>query len=397
VYFIIFPKLPKEGEKMTKKHFALSMIVPLFIATNIEAGETNSSLANISGDIRGGYQYGDVGGDSEDEFGLSASIKYESSAWNNLKFGARASAVTGNGKEADVDIFMPFFDRKNNGYAILNELYLNGSFGNSELTIGRQELDLPFVDSDDDYWGLVPDRYEAVLFTNKDIKDTIITLAHIRSWSGVDSPEPKRFNRINKNDGMQIAGIEYSGIKNTTLKGFAYHAKDFVDMGYLEANFENETDLFKYSATAQYALQDYDNGSKANIFGAAIEVEPNGSGLTLNVAYNKNTKNGIADVFYGAGPFVTSMEHYTLAELEGKGSMIKGGLSYDAKSILAGLYFEANYAKLYRDAIGDADGIDYKIGYDYSDNLGFKIVYTNFDDYLNDDMKNLRVYAMYKF
>jgi hypothetical protein len=377
------------------KILAVSIGVVL-LSVNLYAGE-NTTKSNWSAELRGGYQYGEIGANSGNEAGSSSSLKYESSTWNNIKFGTRISAVVGNGKEADVDIFMPFFDSKNNGYSIINELYLNWKFANSELTIGRQELDLPFVDSDDDYWGLVPNRYEAVLFTNKDIKDATVTLAHVRSWSGVDSPEPKRFNRINNNDGMQIAGIEYTGIENTTLKGFVYHAEDLVNIIYFQADFENETSLFKYSATAQYALQDYDDGSEANIFGAAIEIEPNGSNLALNVAYNKNTKNGIADVFYGAGPFVTSMEHHTISELEGKGSMLKTGISYDAKNILDGLGFEVNYAKLNRAAKQDAGGVNMKIGYDYSENLGFKIVYSYCNDDLNGDMKNLRTYAMYKF
>ncbi|MBN2721473.1 MAG: hypothetical protein JXQ77_01490 [Campylobacterales bacterium] len=131
----------------------------------------------FDGEIRGGYQYTDDSIDTADQFGLSAAIKYESNSWNNIVFGARIAAAAGEGKEP---YGIPFFDADNDGYGIIDELYIKGSYGNSELTIGRQAIDLPFVDTDEGL-GLIDNRFEAVVFTNKDIKDTTIYLAHIRS------------------------------------------------------------------------------------------------------------------------------------------------------------------------------------------------------------------------
>lgn len=145
----------------------------------------------------------DNSSNTADESGLSTSIKYESNSWNNLVFGTRISGVIGNDAEP---YGIPFFDINNDGYGIVDELYMQGTFGNSELTIGRQAIDLPFVDTDGGL-GLVDNRFEAIVFTNKDIKDATITLAHIRSWSGVDSDDASKFNRINGNDGIQLAEL----------------------------------------------------------------------------------------------------------------------------------------------------------------------------------------------
>jgi len=88
------------------------------------------------------------------------------------------------------------------------------------------------------------------------------------------------------------------------------------------------------------------------------------------------------------------MEHYTVAELEGKGDIIKGGLSYE---IIDGLSFEANYAKLNRSVLLNASEIDYALSYEYSENLSFSAIYSDIDDDQNEDMKNLRIFANYKF
>ncbi|MDY0194843.1 MAG: OprD family outer membrane porin [Sulfurovaceae bacterium] len=373
------------------RNTTLKLSLLALITISVAANENNESTeVTFEGEIRGGYQYTDDSTDTADEFGLSTAIKYESSSWNNLVFGARIAAAAGEGKEP---YGIPFFDANNDGYGIIDELYVKGNFGNSELTIGRQAIDLPFVDTDEGL-GLIDNRFEAIVFSNKDIKDTAITLAHVRSWSGVDSDDPGKFNRINGNDGLQLAGIEYTGIENLGLKAFGYTAKDFINVGYLEAAFENETDLFEYTATLQYALQDYEDGTKSSTFGAALELGLKSIPLGFNFAYNRNFDNGVADNLYGGGPFVTSMEHYTVAELEGKGDIIKGGLSYE---IIDGLSLEANYAKLNRSALLDASEIDYALGYEYSDNLDFNIIYSDIKDDQNDDMKNLRIFANYKF
>ena len=374
---------------MGQKALKLSLLA--FIMITASANENNASNQDkFEGEMRGGYQYTDDSIDTADEFGLSVTIKYESYNWNNIVFGARIAAAAGEGKEP---YGIPFFNADNDGYGIIDELYIKGSYGNSELVIGRQAIDLPFIDTDEGL-GLVDNRFEAIVFSNKDIKDTTITLAHVRSWSGVDSDDPSKFNRINGNDGIQLAGIEYTGIENLGLKAFGYTANNFVNAGYLEAAFENETDSFEYTTILQYAIQDYEHENRSNVFGAAFELGLKNIPLGFNIAYNKNFDDGVADNLYGGGPFITSMEHYTVAELEGKGDIIKGGLSYE---LIDGLNIEVNYAKLNRSGLLDAKEIDYALGYEYSENLGFSVIYSDINDDQNEDMKNLRVFANYKF
>lgn len=376
-----------------KKYLGVSLVASLALTV----ASAQDAPSNWSGELRGGYQYGKTIS-SADQIGASATLKYESNSWNNLSFGVRASAVVGNGKEGEMDFLRtPFFDSSNDNYGIVNELYLNGNFGNNELSIGRVELDLPFVDSDDDFWGLIPNRYEAALLTNNHLEDTILTLAFIRSWSGVDAPMPERFNKINGNEGMYIVGIEYGGIENVTLKGFGYMAKDYLDMGYLEATYENESDFFAYSSTVQFALQKYDDNTEAKVWGIGGDVAHKGTHIGLSFGYNYNSDNGIATVLYGGGPLVSSTEHYVVDNLQGKGSLTRIGAFWDATSLMDGLSLEANYLDVNRDSLSDANGVDYKMGYELGKNTNLKIVYSDFKDKQDGDMKNLRGYLTYKF
>ncbi len=372
-----------------KKTLAISAVVSMLLSSSLYA-EEETVKSNWSGEFRGGYQYTDDSVNTADEFGLSTSIKYESDSWNNLIFGVRVAGAIGDGKTPEG---IAFFNANNDGYGIVDELYVKGIFGNSELTIGRQAIDLPFVDGDDGL-GLIDNRFEAVVFSNKDIKDTILYLAHVRSWSGVDSDDAGKFNRINGSDGVQLAGVDYTGIENLGLKAFGYTANDFVNALYLEAAYENETDLLKYSTTLQYALQDYDDGTKASVFGIGAEFGLKSIPLGFNISYNKNFDDGSADNLFGGGPFVTSMEHYTIAEAEGKGQVLKGGLSYE---LMEGLSLEANYAKIDRDVDLDAKELDLGISYEFNDNLGASAVYSDINDDRDGDMQNLRAYVTYKF
>ena len=60
-----------------------------------------------------------------------------------------------------------------NAYAILGELYLKVKFGNTELKIGRQELNTPFADMDDG--GMVPNTFEALSVLNTDVENLEIS------------------------------------------------------------------------------------------------------------------------------------------------------------------------------------------------------------------------------
>ena len=347
--------------------------------------------STYEGNIRVGYQSHEVDGIKDDEYAIGLKLHGETGAYHGVQAGATLFTSVGNGKEGFEGV--PFFDEKNENYAILAEAYLKGTFSNTTVILGRQSLDTPFADADD--LGMVPNTFEAFTLVNSDLKDTTIFLSHVQKWSGVDSDVPSKFTELNGNKGMQILGVTYEGLSNTTLDGWFYNLSDEVQISYFQASYEDETYKYTYGATLQYSFQDYENGESAAVYGIAASLGVKSVGLTTTIAYNRT--DGIeADNFFGGGPYLTSAEHNTIKEAGPDGNVILYTLQWDALVAgLEGLTFVVNIDGHHED-LYHAKEFDIGLGYAYSDRLNISAVYSDIDDE-DDSFKNLRIFANYTF
>lgn len=357
------------------------------------ADTLSHALSHVQSDgiVRLGYQSHEVENDTNTEFALGVKLHFETAPYYGVQAGATLFTSQGNGKEGFEGI--PFFDKNNEDYAILGEAYLKGTYSDTTLVLGRQSFDSPFADSDD--IGMVPNTFEALTLLNTSLKDTTIFFSQIQKWSGVDSEAPSKFSELNGNKGMQILGVTYEGVSQTTLSGWYYHLKDEVKISYLEANYEDETDRFTYGAAVQYAVQDHDHAERSTIYGVAASFGVKKVGLTTIIAYNK--VNGIAaDNFFGGGPFFTNAEHNTLREEGPDGETILYTISWDASTVGAeGLNFIANI-DAHTGEQYHAREYDIGMQYEYSDAVNFSAIYSDVE---NGDLafKNLRVFLNYCF
>lgn len=347
--------------------------------------------ANYEAALRVGYQYNKIGEDAKDEVAVGVKLHMETASYYGLQFGATLFSTHGNGKPDFEGV--PFFDENNENYTTLANAYLKGSYGNTTFILGRQTLETPFADSDD--VGMVPNTFEAFTLINKDIQDTTLFFSQVQKWSGVDSDAPSTFTKLNENDGVQILGITYEGVEDTTLSGWFYHINNVAKLTYLEASHEGEIDNFTYALTAQYALQDYDDGTKSTIYGAATSLGLKSTGLTASIAYNK-TNGRASENFFGGGPFLSNAEHHTLSEAGHDGDSILYTLEWDASVAgLEGLVLAA-HLDIHSSEEDDASEYDLVATYDYNDRLNFSAIYSHIDD-RDESFKNLRVFANYTF
>ena len=179
--------------------------------------EEKGFIKRVDGYIRVGYQ-----SDREDatDLALGGKLHVETNSWNGISAGA--SVYTTNVIGSNEGAGVPFFNANNNSYAILGEAYLLGDWGNTMLKIGRQEIDTPFLDTDD--IGMIPNTYEAALLINRDFANTTITLAHIERMAGVDAEvDPEKFENVRDNDHVQLVGVEYAFSDNLALSGWYYN------------------------------------------------------------------------------------------------------------------------------------------------------------------------------
>jgi len=350
---------------------------------------TTPFLKTVSGHIRFGYQKDN---NALQDIALGGKLHIQTQAWHGLWVGASFYTTNSMGKHEGAGV--PFFDANKQSYSILAEAYIAGSWGHTTIKVGRQKIDTPFADTDD--IGMVPNTFEAIVLTNTDLIDTTLFLAHLQRYSGVDSPYPEKFNTLHENKGVQVLGIRYEGLKNSSLEGWYYHMTDSVQVGYLEATYAGENRTFFYEIAAQYALQKYEDNTKSSIYGLTASLGLNNIGLSASVSYN-NVDGRAADNFFGGGPYFTNAEHHTLTEAGEEGSGVRYGLEWDTSHIgMDGLRLSTHFNTHTNPNYKKTKEYDFVAAYTYSDTLNFTAIYSDIN-HQKEAFTNLRVFANYSF
>jgi len=374
--------------------FAGGDVAPVAPVVEAQKPVADNFFKTVDGYLRIGYQH-DSG--SITDAAIGGKLHVETKSWNGLSVGASFYTTHVIGGQNDGGSF-PFFDGDNKSYSILGEAYLLGQWGNTTIKIGRQELDTPFADGDDN--GMIPNTFEVAVLVNKDLPDTTIVLAHVHKWSGVDADEPSKFTKMNGNKGVQALGVIYEGIEGLALSGWYYRLKDFdVDsIAYIDANYEAETNGFSYGVGLQFARQHYSAAGQkaASVYGVNASIGY--GGFTLSAAYNKSSGNAAINGF-GGGPFYTSANIMTIAEAGAGGKAYLVSAEYDASNLgISGLTLSAGYLTLKDSAGAKTKELDLGASYAFNDNLSLDIIYSKITDHINgDNAKNIRAFVNYTF
>ncbi|MCD6653191.1 MAG: OprD family porin [Sulfurovum sp.] len=379
-----------------KKKIFLAYSLLIFTIDIIYA---DTFIDTIDGYVRSGVQITDIKHDNTyTDIALGGKLHIDTKAFYGIHAAASLYTTNALGKQEGNGIL--FFDANNHSYTILGEAYLKGKWENTVLTIGRQEIDTPFADTDD--IGMIPNTFEAAMLVNKTIKDTTITLGHLHKMAGVDAPNSSEFTRINDDEGVQLLGVSYEGISNLVLSAWDYRLNRYEtdNIAYFEANYENNHNDLTYGLNLQYALQNAQipGEDNADIFGIDASVGFENTGIALGVAYNKSQGNAV-DNGFGGGPFFTSAEHLTLAEANGEGEAFFYTAQWDAKSAnLENLSFLIGKLILKNDSGIQSDEIDFIANYSFSESLNIQACFSHIDDKINAaKSKNTRVFLNYTF
>jgi hypothetical protein len=292
---LIFPT----GKPIPRSATAALLLVvnPLFATDDLQHGA-------VSGQIRFGAVSIDDNHNSAESITLGGKLSYKSPVYHGLRFTSSfysTNPVAGYNRES------LFLSSTNKAYSILGEAYLNTRFGNTAIKIGRQEIDTPFADTDDN--GMVPNTFEAVMLTNNSLANTTITASHLHRWAGIDSDKPEKFTKLNEDKGINALGVRYEPSAKWQLQGWHYAAQNATDISYLESIFKPNNAL---QLGLQYTRQQgaaYDG----NAWGASTEYVFHST--TIGLAYNNVTAGKVSNGF-GGGPYFTSAEDHTIADME---------------------------------------------------------------------------------
>ena len=144
-------------------------------------------------------------------------------------------------------------------YGFIGQAYLNYAFGNTNIKAGRQRLDTPLAGADDAR--MLPNLFEAVIVTNKDIEGTTLLAGHlfretVGTFGNVYGDPTK--------SGLALQSGYGLGYKHAT----SGHFKNMGDvaLGNLDVNGNGSTDNSTAGVTALAAIYTGVEGLKLQVW-----------------------------------------------------------------------------------------------------------------------------------
>jgi hypothetical protein len=283
-----------------------------------------------SGQIRAAYVSQD-NAVNPDTYGTSIGgiLKYETADWNGLKLGVGAYVsekigfATGKNDKVNLDLF----DEEGKSFAYVGEAYLDYTINDLNVRVGRQRLDTPFADTDD--IRMLPNTYEAAIATYSAIEGTTLVGGYVTRWAGYDSGDYKStFKKVDadlgagfdgESDGIIVLGAVNESIENLAVQAWYYGADRVANISYMDAAyvipFSEEMGL---EISAQYAhfREKNNTGFNGSVYGVGAAF--NIGALTVGAVYNKasNGEGKVPPIGFGGGPYMTSMEEWTIQDME---------------------------------------------------------------------------------
>lgn len=355
-----------------KPYIALTALLASASSLPVAAAEYGEFFGNLRAGV---ITAEDSAGVDTDGSAIGGKFGYLSPNWNGLSGGATVYAT----QELFDDEEGSFFGANRSSYALLGEAFLQAKLGNTTIKGGRFEFDSPHADTDD--IRMVPNTFQGAFLSNTDLADTTLYAGYLSKWAGVDTDTPEEFQNINGDKGLSLIGASYDGIDHVNLQAWFYQAKDFVEMTYLEATYGNE--LFEMGA--QFGSQNDDTPGGGAIDGDVYGVfgSVNISDFTLMLAYND--VSGTVTNGFGGGPFFTSSDDHTVAEVEDQ-EAVAINIEYGGIENFTFGIFDADFRK-------GEDETHYYSTFQATESLSFELIHVD----MRQDGNNTRLMANLSF
>lgn len=312
-----------------KKILALSAILAVGSTQAFAANDLESAFkeSKIMGQFRAFYIDRDYNTafskNDRSAFAIGGKFGFETAAVNGLKFGIMAyttNAINPNRYNDDgtpnTHMDPTLFGKDRKGVTYIGQLYINYSYKNTNLKIGRQEINTPMAGMDDAR--MLPNLFEGAILTNKDLPKTTLIVGHLWSMAygtfansygactklalqagygcgGYTTAQPVakydtgNFMNMGKQAtgentaGVTVLAVMYDGIPNLRLQAWDYIAWDIANIVYLQGDYTTNIANMKTTLSAQYINETNlgDNVKKrlgkdvgANLFGVRLSVNP---------------------------------------------------------------------------------------------------------------------------
>lgn len=311
-------------------------ISPVMAASDLESAFKESKVMGqfrafyIDRDYNAAYSKND-----RSAFAIGGKFGFETGAVNGLKFGIMAystNAINPNRYNddgtANLHMDPSLFGKDRKGVTYIGQLYLNYAYKNTNIKVGRQEINTPMAGMDDAR--MLPNLFEGAILTNKDLPKTTIIAGHLWSMAygtfanaysacsklglqagygcggyttlnaGLAKYDTGNFMNMGKQAtgentaGVTVLAVMYDGIPNLKLQAWDYIAWDIANIVYLQGDYTTNLSNIKTTLSAQYINETNigDNVKKrlgkdvgANLFGVRLTVSPTKT-FNLYAAYS---------------------------------------------------------------------------------------------------------------
>ena len=362
-------------------------------------------MEHTNGQIRLGYITSNDTSPRKSAYALGGHYDFATKRWEGIKLGLAAYSVLNLGiSQNPSHVHSDFFNAQGNSYILLSEAHLDAHWGKTNIILGRQIVNTPHADGDDNR--MMPNYFEAYTLTNTDIENVILNAGFITKMAGsgnnVDTSKfvniHQTFDIQNQDDGsIYYASATYTGIKDLSLTFWYYHYKDIANVIYTEGGYthtlQKDIELtfgIQYNQSAQSGVSLL-GIQEARTYGLSAEAKFNQVGLTVLSAYNKDNGSGAVGLSLGGGPLFTSMEDQTLDVLGASGKVWMIGAGYAMEYVgVNGLTLGLAYAKFQAEdaSVYSSNEINAIMEYTWNDKLTFVTVYASIDFDAGRDVNN---------
>ncbi len=385
-----------------KRVFTLSLIA---IAQIAQANYLEEMFSNS--ELSGNLRFGAISNsyeDNSDDDGYSIGGKLGFLSDTKKEFGVGATFYTSN----PINSFMndnkngDFFDENSKGYTILGESFISAKFMDSELKLGRFELDTPLLNSDD--IRMVPNTFEGVYFESVALENLTLRAFYISKMSGWENEaNSKKFvdimSVIGVNDKNSIYGasFDYTVFEGLTFSLWDYYLENVTNALYSDLSYEKELETITFNTAIQYQLQksvgdELLGKQNASMFGLSAGVLINATDTTLLVAYNKGNGEELIEAFGGAPMFSSYFDELT-PNNGANSKAIAGGVEQELLEDLSiGLYYGEFKADEFK-----SEEFDIALNYEFDNfSIGGVALFVN-DKLSNSGFDGYRAFINYSF
>ena len=330
---------------MKKNTIISTTVFGLLSFASLNAADNISEMfseGKVSGQFRAFYidrKYQGSAGNGVHRNGTAVGgyLKYVTDDYLGLSFGGAFYHTQGlfldNPKNNYAHNDPSLFGKDNESYTILGESYVNFKYANTSFKGGRMKLKTPMMFPDDSR--MIPNLYQAYILTNKDIKDTTLTVGHVTKFaqgtfgrvnqSGISSAtagysaidargQVGDFSNIGtysfgkSTDGVTMVSASYNGIENLKLELWDFYGHDILNVIYGEAQYTFKDTFLEPSVSAQFIKQnDVGDSIVKNAMGGDGEIDSfywaakiglKYNGFKVSVAHSQTTDNDAGDSSY---------------------------------------------------------------------------------------------------